>query len=99
MSINGLYISKHYQRTKAELKARIDELEAAHRWIPVRERLPRDGQKVLCRYDGVYECRLCWFWIDSGGTHHFGYVSEDDGRGSQPATHWMPLPTPPEDRK
>jgi len=24
-------------------QALIDELEAAHRWIPVRERLPRDG--------------------------------------------------------
>ena len=83
--------------TTRSLKERIQQLEYAQRWIPVSERLPDDGQIVLCRYAGVYENRVCGFWRDLGNVPHFGYPGEADGKGSQPATEWMPLPPPPEE--
>jgi hypothetical protein len=59
-------------------------------WIPIDERLPKPGEKVVCRYEGVYENRHCTFWIDPGEGPHFGLPEEEDGKGSQPATHWIP---------
>lgn len=66
-----------------------------HDWIPVKERLPQDGQTVMAHYKGVYDYRLVYFWLDGGNQPHFGGVDEPDGRGSQPATHWMELPELP----
>ena len=59
-------------------------------WIPVSERLPEIGENVLCCYVGVYHNRTVIF-----DGEDFGLVSEPNGHGSQPATHWMPLPEPP----
>lgn len=74
----------------------VDRLREQTRWIPVDERLPDVGQKVFARYEGVYENRPITFCIDGGGNPHFGSENEPDGNGSQPATHWMPRPQPPE---
>lgn len=68
------------------------ETERDHmRWHAVEDLLPVNGERVLARYVGVYEARLVTFW-DGGGSHHFGGPGEADGRGSQPATHWAPIP-------
>jgi hypothetical protein len=74
----------------------------AGRWIPVSERLPKDGVDVL------------GFWIDeedSSNKHRGGcsLVFRKDGKWfftdeyavetgtwGYPYTHWMPLPEPPE---
>lgn len=64
-------------------------------WISVKDKLPKDGDIVLCCYQGVYAYRVVSFWEDIQGLPHFGIPSETDGKGSQPATHWMPLPEPP----
>jgi hypothetical protein len=58
-------------------------------WIPVQERLPEDGVRVL-GYDGdrVFEAEVFegqWIWV-SNKAH--GWI----------VTHWMPLPPPPPDR-
>lgn len=55
-------------------------------WIPVEERLPPDGERVL-GYDGVrvFEAEVFegqWLWV-SNKAH--GWI----------VTHWMPLPEPP----
>jgi len=60
-------------------------------YISVEECLPIDGQKVVAKFEGVYEGRRVTFWFDTGGGSHFGAIDELDGKGSQPATHWMPL--------
>ena len=54
-------------------------------WISVDDRSPEDGQIVLACYVGVYNYSVVVFWKDSMRDHY----------GSQPATHWMPLPEPP----
>lgn len=76
--------------SKAE--ARIAELEAAQRWIPVSERLPECEKDVLV------------FWgkaLDGSKVDWFGTAwrnDSDDGKWcTDPIvpTHWMPLPELP----
>lgn len=73
------------------------ELRSQGRWIPVDERWPDEGQRVLffvnrkaTNYKAVYagvfiKCFNVWAYC------------EEDERGWSPAfvTHWMPLPEPP----
>lgn len=76
------------------------DLEAKHgssptagcAWRSVSKSHPADGQRVICKYAGVYNARIVTFWRDAGGNPHFGLPNESDGKGSQPATHWTPLP-------
>lgn len=56
------------------------------RWIPVSERLPVEGIRVLAHYDGkVFTAEWfegIWHWIEANTfTPH--------------VEHWMPLPEPP----
>ena len=62
----------------------------------VAEQLPEDGSRVLACWPGVYKWRVCTFWIDGGGSNHFGLPDEPDGKGSQPAMFWHELPEMPE---
>ena len=71
-----------YGERKA-LKARIAELEAERRWIPVSERLPKEKQNVLA--------------LDKTGTaYHWEYSRSLSNIFVGYYTHWMPLPEPPE---
>jgi hypothetical protein len=61
------------------------EHDLARRWIPVTERLPSDGVRVLIWEKSsvdfaTWSLRLGW---------------EYDDYGSPDPTHWMPLPEPP----
>jgi hypothetical protein len=73
----------------AALKARIAELEAEKRWIPVTESLPKDRTVVMIasnKSDYVTIAILVsglWFG-DDGNPEPWTDVS-----------HWMPLPAPP----
>lgn len=85
----------------AALQQEIEKLRAQlPRWIPVEERLPEYGVRVLAT--DMYEeddCTGIWTreeypndpdgccWIDERGWWH----AIDD------VTHWMPLPEPPEE--
>lgn len=63
------------------------------RWIPVTERLPAEGERVLAATEGVFsgEAYLSCegVWMRSYGVV---WVSLAD----IPVTHWMPLPDVPE---
>ncbi|MFA5753448.1 MAG: DUF551 domain-containing protein [Bacteroidales bacterium] len=78
----------------ANLTARIAELEEKQRWIPVSERLPKDGEYVLAAFtDTILTATYHRQWT--------GLVGLDDwldieGRHSGTPTHWMPLPPNPE---
>ena len=67
--------------------------QAAVKWIPVTERLPKDEQEVLvytihhCYYTWVCHNKVEYWWEDE-----YGYCCDFDD-----VTHWMPLPEPPKD--
>ena len=73
---------------------RITELEAAQRWIPVGDRLPRSNKPVQ-----VYMPKL-YMSVQTG--FYDRYYGEDDDEwyehwvAPSEVTHWMPLPQPPE---
>ena len=66
------------------LNARIAELEAERRWIPVSEPPKVSGEYLLLNiYDDVYPCDFI------AGTEIWVLPDYDT------VTHWMPLPEPP----
>ena len=72
------------------LNARISELEAAQRWIPVSERLPeRDGFYLVL--ENVNQVAGYYHWCKV-----FGWNTDGGRTNIQSVTHWMPLPEPPE---
>lgn len=79
------------QHENDDLRTRIGELEQAHRWIPIGERLPnRDGFYLILenvnQVAGYYHWCKQFGWNTDGGRIHI-----------QTVTHWMPLPQPPEE--
>jgi hypothetical protein len=62
--------------------------EAAQRWIPVEEGMPKKSGRYLCRiqwHDGP-DYEVCPF--KNGEFWCYGNRTEE-------VTHWMPLPAPP----
>ena len=62
--------------------------QAVPEWIPVSERLPMDGEKVLifdkyCTHGSIYTLM-----------YYDGFMLKHKG-----VTHWMPLPAAPEQQK
>lgn len=62
-------------------------------WISVKDRLPKEGQSVLCcnsqiSYKKVYERGIFY----DGDTHCYYPIGKVEN-----VTYWMPLPEPPKD--
>jgi len=82
---------RFYEERKI-LTARIAELEAAQRWIPVSERLPEVNEDV---FTVVYD-------TNDGSTSVSALKHHGDGvwfiwdKGYYVVTHWMPMPKLPE---
>jgi hypothetical protein len=79
------------------LVQRVAELEETNRWIPVGERLPERGYRVL-----LYDAKSQYMF--TGELDHMGgrkepvfeiYRASDCGYFSREITHWRPLPEPP----
>ena len=77
-------------------------------WIPVEERLPKNGDRVLCSYYGVLEqiTRIVNFsdcledvdkyeFFEAKRSGFYGYDSEYGYYEINDVTHWMPIPEPP----
>ena len=80
---------RFYEERKI-LTARIAELEAAQRWIPVSERLPEPYTRVLaCIKSGYME-------VDYMYSEPIVDVGIADFNSLDNVTHWMPLPPSPE---
>jgi hypothetical protein len=61
------------------------------RWIPVAERLPDEGERVLAWDNDFNESEVAIYYA------HDGWGC--DASISLNVTHWMPLPAPPTARK
>ena len=80
------------QHENDDLRTRIGELEQAHRWIPVSERLPEannhyltfdiDGDMEVASLHRHYDGKLKWEFTNDLSMGEY-------------LTHWMPLPPPP----
>lgn len=69
----------------------------AQRWIPVTERLPEKGQKVLVLYRGLMETG---HYCKVGSLNEYAFIQllpENMAQIFQDVTHWMPLPEAPKD--
>ena len=73
------------------LRARIAELEADRRWIPVSERLPKENAPVLVLtvLGGMFVDFIHGKSVVTGNPDFYELDIED-------VTHWMPLPKLPE---
>ena len=75
----------------AEHLDRIAELEAAQRWIPVSERLPKVYVKVIAL---AKDCMN----VDWALPEEFREVGKGAFARLYEVTHWMPLPEPPREQ-
>ena len=76
----------------AEIAARLETLVEERRWVPVGERLPKEGVEVLCLIRPDVVCV-------GYQTRDFGQVVwNDEGVLFRP-THWQPLPPGPEPKE
>lgn len=69
--------------------------EVQTRWIPVTERLPKEGERVLVWYEyfryGDYNCMYQTYGI---GYQYEGHWSGDVSGSMAKCIAWMPLPEP-----
>lgn len=71
----------------------IERLREAQRWIPVSERLPKIGERVIVYLANGWTGIACWFqmYTRKNGDPLW---RNDSGAETHNVTHWMPLPEP-----
>lgn len=75
------------KRVAEELKKLFDNTP---RWIPVEERLPKNGLAIVCCPDPDRPVYIAWM-CDGRWLNQFSRPL------GLPVTHWMPLPEPPKE--
>ena len=65
-----------------------EALEKMSRWIPVTERLPEKDYEDVLAFDEICGCFITFMKTTRTGKRYFAIGNGD-------ATHWMPLPEPP----
>lgn len=78
--------------TKLDIqKARIAELEAAQRWIPVKDGLPTHAKRVDVYMLNGWQAKATYYEYNS-----YTFWKNDSGSIIENITHWRPMPPPPE---
>lgn len=68
-----------------------------NKWVSVADRLPDEGDIVLCFEPRKYNQCVTQFIDSKSGFQKEWYEKDGDGFGYHPfITHWMPLPEPPD---
>jgi hypothetical protein len=93
--IDRMHVAKGYSEAEScaeDIGGEIVPLYRAPRWIPVSERLPEKGQRII-----VWATDGKAAWIDVAEFEQTykttAWATTDEH--SVPFTHWMPLPEPP----
>ena len=85
---------KKYLANISALETENQHLKRERYWIPVTERLPEAGERVLCYCRAnIYEVmkmRTDGAWVHNDKVYDSAYMSGF-------VTHWMPLPQPPKE--
>lgn len=93
LDVNAYELLQEYVDRCARYADEIMALREKCQWIPVTERLPAEGMRVLAATEGVFsgEAYLSCegVWMRSYGVVWVSLVG-------MPVTHWMPLPDAPE---
>lgn len=73
----------------SKLETELAALREANRWIPVGERLPDEGEKIMAF---TLDSDVIWAWLERG------VFEDEDGRTFRDGyiTHWKHEPAPPE---
>jgi len=66
----------------------------AQRWIPISERLPKIGERVLASLGNNYVAIACWFEMFSNHSDGHAMWKNDSGQEVHSVIAWMPLPEP-----
>ena len=70
-----------------------DEIERLRRWIPVAERLPKEGEPVLWHNPADAFCHAVVGRRDGDDIDWGGDLTINLARS---VTHWLPIPSPPD---
>ena len=93
LDISAFELLQEYVDRCARYADEIMALREKSRWIPVTERLPALGERVLAAAEGVWVAEayfaVCGTWMRLYGTPWDSSVGVS-------VTHWMPLPDKPE---
>jgi hypothetical protein len=72
-----------------KLREENKRLREAQRWVSIGERLPEEGQTVICAKEDAVFPACKWYGPD------FGWQSKNARYSKGFFTHWMPLPNAP----
>ncbi len=93
--------AKRAEISPKPLYAALPVLVTPDGWISCSERMPEKGQNVLISvnfYSSLVEPLICSARY-TGSTFRRGDATIKPGNGIEQATHWMPLPEPPQEAK
>lgn len=95
-TIDEIY-DKYYSKPRAEVVPDVTDTNVGGKWIPVTERLPEKTGKYLVYGRGnCYQESKIWICECIGIGKVVGWCNDAH---NPIATHWMPLPEPPETEK
>lgn len=95
---SGAVESWNTRPTEDAQAAEIERLREAARWIPVGERLPEKGQRVIIFARNGWIGPATYFRVFSESPADLtDYWKHDAGDEVWHVTHWRPLPEPPQE--
>lgn len=93
LMIDAADMLQEYVDRCARYADEIMALRERYQWIPVTERLPAEGMRVLAATEGVFSGEA---YLSCEGVWRRSYGVVWVSLVDMPVTHWMPLPPAPE---
>lgn len=89
LDVSAFELLQEYVDRCARYADEVMALREKYRWIPVTERLPAAGERVLAARDGLFVGEA---YLSESGVWRRYYGALWVLLGCAPVTHWMPLP-------